>query len=44
VIERVESEGEKVPTMLATLREAGAETFYRDGEFLGPDGAWHSLS
>ncbi len=43
VIERIEAEGGTVPSMLATLRDAGAETFYRDGEYLGPDGAWHPL-
>lgn len=43
VIDRIEAEGGEVPAMLAVLRDAGAETFYRnDGaEFLGLDGAYH---
>ncbi len=43
VIERLEAEGAPVPAMLATLRDAGAETFYRDGQVLGPDGSWHPI-
>lgn len=43
VIERIEAEGGEVPAMLAVLRDAGVQTFYRnDGaEFLGLDGAYH---
>ena len=44
VVERIEAEGGTVPSMLATLGSAGADTFYRDGEYLGPDGAWHPIS
>jgi 3-hydroxyacyl-CoA dehydrogenase len=44
VIERIEAEGGTVPTMLDTLRSAGADTFYRDGHYLGPDGEWHPIS
>ena len=43
VITKIESEGGDVPAMLAVLRDAGADTFYRnDGaEFLGADGEYH---
>ena len=42
---RLEAEGRPLPRMLAVLRDAGAETFYRagGGECLGPDGAWHAV-
>lgn len=43
VIDRIESEGGDVPAMLQVLAEAGAETFYRDGEYLGRDGAFHPV-
>ena len=45
VIERLEAAGKSLPNMLAVLKNAGAETFYRnDGkEFLGTDGAWHAV-
>ncbi len=45
VIARLEADGKPVPNMLQVLRDAGAETFYRnDGtEFLGVDGAWHPV-
>jgi 3-hydroxyacyl-CoA dehydrogenase len=43
VIEKIEAEGGDVPAMLAVLRDSGAGSFYRDGEFLGADGAWHPL-
>ncbi len=43
VIERIEAEGCDVPAMLAVLRDAGVASFYRDGEYLGLDGAYHPL-
>jgi 3-hydroxyacyl-CoA dehydrogenase len=45
VIARMEAAGEPLPHMLAVLKKAGAQTFYRkDGtEFLGTDGAWHPV-
>jgi 3-hydroxyacyl-CoA dehydrogenase len=43
VITRLEQEAHQVPQMLAILRDAGAESFYRDDgkEFLGTDGKYH---
>ncbi|MDX1595153.1 MAG: 3-hydroxyacyl-CoA dehydrogenase NAD-binding domain-containing protein [Gammaproteobacteria bacterium] len=45
VIARLEDEGRALPRMLAVLRDAGAEAFYRnDGsECLGPDGQWQAV-
>ena len=45
VMARLEAEGRPLPGMLAVLREAGGEAFYRaDGkQALGPDGAWHPV-
>jgi 3-hydroxyacyl-CoA dehydrogenase len=43
VIERIKAEGGEVPTMLAVLRDSGAGSFYRDGEFMGVDGSWHPI-
>jgi 3-hydroxyacyl-CoA dehydrogenase len=45
VAERLQAEGRPLPRMLLVLREAGADTFYRnDGsEHLGLDGAWHKV-
>ena len=45
VAERVEAEGAPVPRMLEVLRDANADTFYRnDGtEYLGLDGAYHAV-
>jgi 3-hydroxyacyl-CoA dehydrogenase len=45
VIARLEAEGRPLPRMLAVLRDAGADSFYRNGgsECLGPDGAWHTV-
>lgn len=45
VIARLEAEGKPVPRMLAVLRDAGADGFYRaDGrEYLGLDGTFRSL-
>ncbi|MBT3659097.1 MAG: 3-hydroxyacyl-CoA dehydrogenase family protein [Rhodospirillaceae bacterium] len=43
VIEKIEAGGGALPKMLSVLKDAGAETFYRnDGaEFLGRDGNYH---
>ncbi len=43
VITRLEQEAHQIPHMLAILRDAGAESFYRDDgkEFLGTDGRFH---
>ncbi|MDH5411101.1 MAG: 3-hydroxyacyl-CoA dehydrogenase family protein, partial [Alphaproteobacteria bacterium] len=45
VITRLEQEAHQVPHMLAILRDAGADSFYRDGgkEFLGTDGRYHPV-
>ena len=43
VIERVRRAGQQVPRMLAVLEGARAERFYRDGQYLGLDGAYHPL-
>lgn len=45
VIARLEAEGQPLPKMLQVLKDAGAESFYRnDGsEFLGLDGAGHPV-
>ena len=45
VIARLEAEGRPLPRMLAVLRDAGAESFYRNGgsECLGPDGQWQAV-
>ncbi len=45
VIARLEADGEPVPRMLGVLRDAGAESFYREdgSEFLGLDGAYHPV-
>ncbi len=45
VIARIEAEGRPLPRMLAVLRDAGAESFYRNGgsECLGPDGQWQAV-
>lgn len=44
-ITRLEQEAHPVPHMLAVLRDAGAESFYRNdgGEFLGTDGRYHPV-
>ncbi len=46
VIARLKAEGKPVPAMLQVLEQAGADSFYRaDGsEYLGRDGAWHSVA
>ncbi len=45
VIEMIERAGQPLPHMLQVLKDAGAESFYRnDGkEFLGADGAYHPV-
>jgi len=45
VMAKIESEGAELPTMLATLRDAGSNTFYRaEGtEYLGLDQRWHPV-
>jgi 3-hydroxyacyl-CoA dehydrogenase len=43
VIQRIRSEGSELPAMLRVLDESGARSFYRDGEYLGVDGAWHHV-
>ncbi len=43
VIERIEAEGGDVPAMLALLRDAGVDSFYRDDQYLGLDGAYHPI-
>ncbi len=45
VITRLEQNHRPVPNMLAILRDAGAESFYRDEgkEFLGTDGRYHPV-
>lgn len=45
MIARLDEEGKHVPQMLAVLRDAGANTFYRDDgkEYLGLDGVYHTV-
>ena len=43
VIAKIEAEGAALPAMLRVLKESGATTFYRDGEFLGRDGRYHPM-
>lgn len=45
VITRLEQEAHQVPRMLAILRDAGAESFYREdgNEFLGADGKYRPV-
>jgi 3-hydroxyacyl-CoA dehydrogenase len=45
VVARLEANGEPVPKMLGVLRDAGAQSFYREdgSEFLGLDGAFHRV-
>jgi len=45
VIARLEADGTPLPKMLAVLRDAGAESFYRNGgaECLGADGQWQAV-
>ena len=44
VIERIETEGGPLPAMLAALKAAGADTFYHDNHYLGPDGERHPIA
>jgi 3-hydroxyacyl-CoA dehydrogenase len=44
VIDTIRSEGADLPAMLQVLADSGSPTFYRDGEYLGRDGAWHDLA
>jgi 3-hydroxyacyl-CoA dehydrogenase len=43
VIARLEAAGQPLPKMLAVLKAAGADSFYRDGQFLGTDGTYHAV-
>ncbi|HIJ62265.1 MAG TPA: hypothetical protein HPQ04_06180 [Rhodospirillaceae bacterium] len=43
LIERLLKDGHPLPHMLAVLRAAGVESFYRDGEFLGLDGVYRPV-
>ncbi len=43
VVARLRAEGAELPAMLQTLVDSGSGTFYRDGRYLGVDGAWHDL-
>lgn len=40
---RLRAEGRAVPKLLTLLEETGAESFYRDGQFLGLDGGYHPV-
>jgi 3-hydroxyacyl-CoA dehydrogenase len=40
---RLEAADQPLPRMLALLREVGAGYFYREGGYLGADGAFHPL-
>ncbi len=42
VIDRIRAEGAELPAMLQVLADSGDDTFYRDGVYLGHDGAWSS--
>jgi len=46
VIDRLEAEGHPLPKMLAVLRDASGDTFYRAGgsECLGPDGNYAAVA
>lgn len=43
VIARLEAEGKPLPAMLQVLNDAGADTFYKDGQYLGRDGEYHAM-
>ena len=43
LIERLAKEGRALPRMLAVLKSAGAESFYRDGDYLGTDGKYQPI-
>ena len=43
VIARLEAEGRPLPHLLAVLKNSGEASFYRDGHYLGTDGAYHPI-
>ncbi|MDH3692577.1 MAG: 3-hydroxyacyl-CoA dehydrogenase family protein [Gammaproteobacteria bacterium] len=45
VIEKLTDDGKHIPQMLAVLRDASVDTFYRDDgrQFLGSDGSYHRV-
>ncbi|MEJ7799819.1 MAG: 3-hydroxyacyl-CoA dehydrogenase family protein, partial [Ilumatobacter sp.] len=43
VIDKIRGEGGELPAMLQVLADSDSETFYRDGRYLGRDGAWHAM-
>jgi 3-hydroxyacyl-CoA dehydrogenase len=43
VIARLRGENRPVPKLLALLEQSGAESFYRDGQYLGLDGAYYPI-
>ena len=43
VITRMEGLGRPLPRLLAVLKDSGGSSFYRDGQYLGPDGAYHPI-
>ncbi len=43
VIARLAAEGQPLPAMLKVLNDAGAESFYKDGKYLGRDGQYHDM-
>lgn len=42
-IDRLKKENRKVPAMLALLADSGQQHFYKDGQFFGTDGQYHSI-
>lgn len=43
VIARLRAENRPVPKLLALLEQSGADTLYRDGQYLGLDGRYHPI-
>ena len=43
VIERIRADGDELPAMLQVVADSGSTSFYRDGEYLGVDAAWHPV-
>ncbi len=43
VIAKIEAAGAELPAMLQVLKDSGAPTFYRDGQYLGRDGEYHPV-
>ncbi len=43
VIDKIRAEGADLPGMLQVLADAGTTSFYRDGEYLGIDGEYHTI-